>query len=332
MSTDRKIVDVAVAVVQRSDGLVLWGSRPEGKPYAGYWEFPGGKVEAGETVWQALVREIHEELGVTATAGGPWLVIEHDYPHAKVRLHFMRVWGFEGEPVPQEGQQVRWATLHPADPAIDPILPATLPLLTSLSLPEHMWLTQFQRFGVETGAIRLREALMHCGIRPIIQFREKKLSDTEQVAALRALLPVVTEFGLTLLVNSDCNSAIHAMSAQRERNSQVQWGIHWTEHHLLGPDFEALRKAYEGRIQLASVHSAQSLSMAASFGLHGAVLGTVLPTASHPDGVTLGWGGFSDIACHTRIPVYSIGGMSMDSLQTAWQYGAHGIAVQRGWS
>ena len=116
-------IDVAVAVVFNAAGQVLWGCRPEGKPYAGYWEFPGGKVEPDETVWQALVRELKEELDITALEGGPWFRIEHDYEHANVRLHLYRVWHFEGTPKSLEQQPFTWASLDSSD--LSPILPAT---------------------------------------------------------------------------------------------------------------------------------------------------------------------------------------------------------------
>ena len=132
-------IDVAVAVVFNTHGQVLWACRPEGKPYAGYWEFPGGKVEAAEGVWRALVRELKEELDITATQGGPWFLIEHDYEHANVRLHLYRVWAFEGDPRPLEKQAFTWASLDSSD--LSPILPATEPLLPKLAQPTLMALS-----------------------------------------------------------------------------------------------------------------------------------------------------------------------------------------------
>ncbi|MFP5482296.1 MAG: NUDIX domain-containing protein, partial [Gammaproteobacteria bacterium] len=135
-------IDVAVAVVFNTHGQVLWGCRPEGKPYAGYWEFPGGKVEPDETVWQALVRELKEELDITALEGGPWFRIEHDYEHANVRLHLYRVWRFDGSPKSLENQRFTWASLDSSDLA--PILPATEPLLPKLAQPTVMALSNYE--------------------------------------------------------------------------------------------------------------------------------------------------------------------------------------------
>jgi len=102
----RETTEVAVGVLVRADGAALMGDRPAGKPYAGHWEFPGGKIEPGETVQQALARELHEELGIDIDVALPWFVHEYDYPHAYVRLHFRRVLRWRGEPHPREGQRL----------------------------------------------------------------------------------------------------------------------------------------------------------------------------------------------------------------------------------
>jgi mutator protein MutT len=105
----RKVTDVAVGVViDPITGRYLLGSRPEGKPYAGYWEFPGGKLEVGETVHEALARELREELGVDIGPSSPWFVMEHDYPHAYVRLYFRRTWEWSGECRSLENQHFGW--------------------------------------------------------------------------------------------------------------------------------------------------------------------------------------------------------------------------------
>ncbi len=123
---DRKVVDVAVGVLLRPDGDFLLTSRPPGKVYEGYWEFPGGKLEAGETVEQALRRELHEEIGITIGAVQPWKVELVDYPHALVRLNFCKVFDWTGELHMREGQLFAWQRLPVA---VRPVLPGTLPVL-----------------------------------------------------------------------------------------------------------------------------------------------------------------------------------------------------------
>ena len=125
MTQPAEPIDVAVGILMKPNGDVLLGSRPEGKPYAGYWEFPGGKVEPGEDVLDALKREFEEEIGVRIHSAEEWCGVEHVYPHAHVRLHFFISRDWSGEPRALEGQQLAWQ----GSVAVEPVLPATIPLL-----------------------------------------------------------------------------------------------------------------------------------------------------------------------------------------------------------
>ena len=122
----RQVVDVAVGILLQPGGQFLLTSRPAGKVYAGYWEFPGGKLEAGESVEQALRRELQEELGVTIGAVQPWKVELVDYPHSLVRLHFCKIFDWDGELQMLEGQSFAWQSLPVT---VQPILPGTIPVL-----------------------------------------------------------------------------------------------------------------------------------------------------------------------------------------------------------
>ena len=128
---DRAIVDVAVGVLIRPDGDFLLTSRPEGKVYAGYWEFPGGKLEAGETVEQALRRELVEEIGITIVKAHAWKIEVVDYPHALARLNFCKVFEWRGGMQMREGQSFAWQRL-PVEVA--PVLPGTVPVLRWFAL------------------------------------------------------------------------------------------------------------------------------------------------------------------------------------------------------
>ncbi len=139
---DRKVVDVAVGVLIQNDGAFLLTSRPEGKPYAGYWEFPGGKLETGETVEQALERELHEELGIAVSQIELWREELVDYPHALVRLHFCKVLQWSGDLQMLEGQRFAWQQLPVT---VAPVLPGTIPVLE--------WLAQERQFVGATHAI-----------------------------------------------------------------------------------------------------------------------------------------------------------------------------------
>ena len=128
--TQRQPVDVAVGVLIDPNGRFLITSRPAGKVYAGHWEFPGGKVEAGESIEAALQRELQEELGITIGAAQAWKTTLHDYPHGLVRLHFCKVFAWSGEFEMRESQQMAWQTLPVA---LAPLLPGTLPVLAWLA-------------------------------------------------------------------------------------------------------------------------------------------------------------------------------------------------------
>lgn len=127
---DRPVVDVAVGVLIRPDGAFLLTSRPAGKVYAGYWEFPGGKLEPGETVAQALQRELHEELGITIGPAALWKVEMVDYPHALVRLNFCKVFSWTGDLQMREAQAFSWQCLPVR---VAPVLPGTVPVLQWLA-------------------------------------------------------------------------------------------------------------------------------------------------------------------------------------------------------
>ncbi|MBP6897756.1 MAG: NUDIX domain-containing protein [Pseudacidovorax sp.] len=126
----RKHTEVAVGVLIAVDGALLLSTRPDGKPYAGYWEFPGGKIEAGETVEEALRRELQEELGITIDGAEVWRVTEHDYPHALVRLHWCKVFSWSGEFEMREGQTMCWQQLPLT---VMPVLPGAMPVLQWLA-------------------------------------------------------------------------------------------------------------------------------------------------------------------------------------------------------
>jgi 8-oxo-dGTP diphosphatase len=135
-SSPRPVVEVAVGVLLDDAGAILLGQRPVGKPYAGYWEFPGGKIESGETLFTALSRELQEEIDVCIDDAEEFMVLEHDYPHAYVRLHICLVRSWQGQPRGLENQALGWLNIKNIDQldiaGFDPVLPATLPILEKL--------------------------------------------------------------------------------------------------------------------------------------------------------------------------------------------------------
>ncbi len=175
----QKIVEVAVGVVFRDDGAVLFGQRLAGKPYAGWWEFPGGKLEAGESVEQALARELHEELGLTVIESIPWVVREFVYPHAHVRLHFQRVTRYQGIPQSREGQQLCWQSVQRL--SVEPILPAALPVIEWLRLPMQMLLVRAESL-LESDSVQALEKRI--GGRSIRQTNSAEMPDSMLVVTV----------------------------------------------------------------------------------------------------------------------------------------------------
>ncbi|HEY4636964.1 MAG TPA: NUDIX domain-containing protein, partial [Burkholderiales bacterium] len=168
-------VEVAAAVIQRADGAFLLAQRPAGKVYAGYWEFPGGKVEPGEPAEQALARELHEELGIETCTAFPWITREYTYPHASVRLNFFRVTAWKGDPHPREDQTIAWQRFDA--PLVQPMLPANAPVLAALALPQEYAITDAESRGTREMLSRIRARLAQ-GLK-LLQVRDRELAGRE---------------------------------------------------------------------------------------------------------------------------------------------------------
>ncbi len=308
MSEKRAPVDVAAGVLIRADGRFLLASRPEGKPYASYWEFPGGKVEAGESVAGALARELNEELAIDIGTPYPWVVRLFDYPHARVRLHFCRVFRWSGHPQAREHQQFGFFSPH-ALPG-GPLLPATIPVLRWLQLPALYAISAATPLGSHLFLQRLESAL-ESGLR-LLQFREPSLHIDEARPLLQQVLDRARAAGASVLVSSRHDSALWRLAD----------GVHLTADDLAKaekrPDFEWVG---------ASAHSSAEIERAAALGVDFVVAGPVLPTSTHLQRRPLGWIGFADMVADTAVPAYALGGMQASDLQSAMRHGAHGIAA-----
>jgi 8-oxo-dGTP diphosphatase len=305
-----KIVEVAAAVLQRPDNSFLLAQRPPDKIWAGYWEFPGGKIELGETPRHALVRELREELGITVTAAYPWVTRVYAYPHATVRLSFFRVTAWSGELHPHEGQQFSWQRVP--DINVSPVLPANDPILRALSLPALYAISNVAELGEAEFMHRLEAALKN-GLR-LVQLREKDCSrEALRVLALK-MLPLIRQHDARLIINADIELA-------KEIGAD---GVQLTGAQLAGlsvrPDVDWCA---------ASCHDEAELRRAEALGCDFALLSPVLATQSHPGVPHLGWENFAATAAGSSIPVYALGGLTHADMNTAWQHGAHGIAMLR---
>lgn len=306
-----KLVEVAVAVLQKPDGEFLLAQRPAGKPYAGYWEFPGGKVEPGEKVEDALKREIKEELGVEVTNAYPWITQIFHYPHAKVNLHFYRVTEWIGEPHPHEEQSLSWQRSGAVD--VTPLLPANGPVLKSLSLPTVMAITNGEEMGVERFMSQLEKSL-HQGIR-FIQIREKTMPRGQLAKFSSQVVSEAKRAGAWIVINGD-----EALANEVGAN-----GVHLSSQQLM-----SLQARPDIFLCGASCHNEAELLQAENLGLDYVVLGPVQPTLSHPGAPAMGWERFAELAKGYSLPIYGIGGLTGDDMHDAWKNGAHGIAMIRG--
>jgi 8-oxo-dGTP diphosphatase len=308
--TIRRIVPVAAAVLVRGDGKVLLAQRLQGTPYPGYWEFPGGKLEPGESASAALARELREELGITVLRFAPWLTQRYDYPHAHVELNFFRVYDWHGEPHGRDGQAVAWQT--PGAIEVTPLLPANSPVLRALMLPSVYAISMAEDLGEEGFLARARVAL-DAGLK-LVQLREKSFVAERLEALARALLSLARPRGARVLLNGDAGTA-HALGCD---------GVHWSSDRLA-----AATARPDDMLCAASCHDAGELARAGQIGVDFVVLGPVKPTPSHPRARPLGWQRLAQLVKGTSIPVYALGGLDQADLETAIASGAHGIALRR---
>lgn len=313
-----KRVEVAAAVLRRDDGAVLLGQRAEGTFCPGYWEFPGGKVEPGETPAQALVRKLAEELEIAVAPEDvlPWVVREHAYAHAHVRLHFFRIGRWSGEPRARVHAALAW--VRPPGMTVAPLLPANGPVWKFLALPERMLVSGVAAM-LEAGeslaaALERQEAALVRArvLGPVLVQVREPVALAE--ALVRRLRPHLGPEDL-LVLNGEVDEA-----------RALGTGLHLPQRRL-----ESLSRRPELPWVGASVHEASALRRAEALALDYAVLGPVRPTRSHPGMAALGWRGFEEIARGAAIPVYAIGGLGPADLEDARRAGAHGVAGIRAW-
>jgi 8-oxo-dGTP diphosphatase len=290
---------------------VLLAQRLAGTPYPGYWEFPGGKLEANESAHDALVRELDEELGIEVTSAMPWLVQRYVYTHAHVELNFFRVFEWSGEPRGRDGQAIAWQTPGAFDVA--PLLPANAVVLRSLELPAIYAITMAEELGVDPFLERAGSAIER-GVR-LIQLREKSFTGDALVRFADKLQALGQPSGARVLLNGDADVARRLGLA----------GVHWTAARLM-----AAKHRPTGMLCAASCHDETELARAIELDVDFAVLGPVLPTPSHPVGAALGWARFEELARAMPLPVYALGGLACGDLERAMQHGAHGVALRRG--
>jgi 8-oxo-dGTP diphosphatase len=300
----RPITHVAVGVVVRHDGALLMADRPAGKPYPGYWEFPGGKIEPGESVHAALARELFEELGIRVARSWPWVVLDHEYPHAHVRLHFRRVPDWEGEPHPHEGQRLLF--LAPGDDPPQPLLPAAVPALRWARLPTCIGLAAQQDEALARVTAALERGLRVLAAPPPAAgdaaTEERWAQALEFARARRALL-----------------LAIEAGDALAGGNARPGFE---TDGWLLSvPALRACAARPAGACVGAFARAAADLALAAALGLDFCIAAPDQAQSFLPGSA------LRTLARCTPLPLYFPLQPSPAALRDAWSAGAAGLAV-----
>jgi len=300
-----KRIEVAVGVIRRGN-KVLVGQRLVNDIYYQKWEFPGGKLDGGESPEEALIRELDEELGIQVKNYSPLISLEHDYPDRQVRLHVFEVLSFEGEPGGKEGQAIQWVLPNECS-SLD-FLEANQPIVNAAVLPKKVLITDIGKYGLKASL----ESISRYSQSVIVQLREPaETSNSRLEELLNDIKPLLSSQSLVLL-NGDPKVA----------QDLGFDGVHLNRHRAL---------QYHNRNELenewvgVSCHNEKEVIQGndiADFNF----ISPVQITKSHPNAEVLGWNFFSNLTKKSKIPSYALGGLNISQIEKACKLGAQGIA------
>ncbi len=308
-------IHVVAGVIRDARGRVLLARRTRGRDLAGLWEFPGGKVEPGETPEDALSRELEEELGIRAVAAAPVIRVPQQYPDKRLLLDVRHV-QFTGTPKGLDGQALVWSP--PETLARYPMPPADRPVVAALLQPDRYLVTPEPSEDGEAWLQGLQQALEGGATR--VQLRAPLAAPARWEPLAARAVALCRDSGAEVLVNGDAGLARTLGVGLHLRSSQLQDSSRAT--------VAALRE--RGLPVAASCHDAAELQRAQALDCDFAVLGPVARTASHPGVDGIGWDGFAHAREHASLPVYALGGLQPGDIAEARQHGAQGIAAIRG--
>lgn len=305
-----KIIHVAAGVIVNGEGQILIARRPDNAHQGGLWEFPGGKVEAGETVRQALVRELQEELGIVSQSLERLIQIRHDYPDKSILLDVWRVTKFDGKAHGNEGQPIQWVEPKALNEYEFPA--ANVPIVAAAQLPSRMLVTG-NEVSVELCVAKIKTVINN-GIR-LIQLRQKTWTADQWAVGVPEILRLCRAASVGLILNTP-------------KGNFNAVGLHLTSQQLMSGELPAKTK---NQWLSASCHNEAQLAQAESLEIDFVTLSPVARTQSHPDHAALGWAQFSNWIAKAKLPVFALGGVSDDDLQHAVESGAQGVAGISAW-
>ena len=309
-----KQIHVVAGVIRDALGRILLARRTAGRDVAGLWEFPGGKVEPGESPEAALTRELHEELGIQARVGAPLMRVPQQYPDKRLVLDVRRIASYSGTPKGLDGQALAWAPVHKL--ADYPMPPADRPVVAALLQPDRYLVTPTPVASDESWLSTLEQSLAG-GLRRV-QLRAPGVESVRWARLAARAAALCSDAGADLLINGDAPLAARLGVGLHLRAVQLtEEGATWA-----GPARPPLLAA--------SCHTAAELSRAQALGCDFAVLGHVHATPSHSGEPGLGWPGFARLREVVSIPIYAIGGLGTGDIAIAREHGAQGIAAIHG--
>lgn len=311
----KKYLHVAVGVIENKSGEILIAKRSDSAHQGGLWEFPGGKVDAGETLQSALSRELKEELAIDVLQSQPLIQIRHDYPDKSVLLDVHRVTAFSGEAKGNEGQPILWVNPD-ALPYYD-FPAANQPIINAIRLPKYFAIT-----GAYSSIPDFENKfsnLIDYGVK-LIQLRIKDFSSQQHQECLHIARQLSTK-----CVQLQINTSVKEFM---KLDAQTGMGLHLNAEELMG---HSIRPIDKNLLLGTSCHSIAELKQAEKIQADYVFLSPVNYTKSHADAEVLGWSRFREMIEKINIPVYALGGMSESDLTSAIQSGAQGIASISAW-
>lgn len=308
--TDSAVVHVAVAAIVNQQNQVLVSLRPEQVHQGGLWEFPGGKVESGESVKRALNREIAEELGIHIGNSEPLIRINYSYPDKSVLLDVWRVTEFTGEPQGLEGQPIQWCDIATLDASDFPR--ANRAIIHALQLPEVYMITG--SFVDDADFERRLHSALEKGIK-LVQLRIKSIESDQQYLHFAQLAQqLCQQYSARVLLNTTLD-----VFARSDAD-----GLHLSSQQM----FEYMQRPVSDQVLLSvSCHNLQQLQQAARLGADLVLISPLKETGSHPGVPGIGWDAFAELVSHVNVPAYALGGMQEKDRPVAIGSGAQGIAA-----